>query len=1242
MKRLLSVILSVILLLPASLLSAFADKSENVALGKMVVTSSGTGEDFAVDGNTATYWDSTVGRNTPHSTLTVDLMGWYRLDEVTVITYYDGARYYKFTVEISTDGIDYILIGDKDDTVPATASGVTFEAADMPVRYIKVTMTENSANPEYHICELMAFGTKDEDYKEEVLTEDKDDPDNIAFGKPTRANGNDIFSERVTDGKIKTAWTGTSFPQFVDVDLMDNYDISEISVYMPTSCEYTYTVYGSLDGVNFDRLAESNERKAGTEQGDTYTFDELINYRIIRVNVTSSVSGAKASVCEIKVHGIKNSTEVIPTREKLEFTSYDEWLLENHGVDINAIKDANGKYDIEDTYTEQDTIDALNGLVTRILGSEYVDWFEFAIAENPISDNDYYEICNSGSGKISIIGNDGVAIASGLNYYLKYYCKVNVSQQTKQVKMPESIILIEGDTLRKETECEVRYAYNFCTLSYTMQFYGFDEWQRELDYLMLNGVNVILDTTASEALWVMYLQQYGYTADEAIDFVCGYAYKAWWLMGNLENFGGNVGDRWIYDTLEMARVNQRYMTVMGCMPCLNIFAGTLPADFSEKAGETLAEMGYPDIGDHMTGTGYWAGFVRPHSLNSTFSGFKKMSDDFYSVQNHLYGRITDYYAGDFLHEIEAGFQLDASFNKAELSRTVLDYLIEENDDACWIMQSWWENPLPEVVEGFGDNREDHVLMLDLAAASGPRWTNTDSFGGLEFGGCGWVFCMLDNYGGRTGMNGAFENVMNGLFDAYEGASHFKGIGITPEGTEENPASYDFYWELIWVSPDDIPDGQSRKEFVEKYVEEWISEYALRRYGSDSENIQEAWKLLGETVYGKKNVNGTAFDSIYGQYPALVGSDGRALYYSGITPYYDTEKLEQALELMMLEFDNLKDEETYIYDLCDIMVQVMTNNSASFYTNMVYGLINGDFEKFRSYKNKFVRCMELIDEISSYVDDTTLANWVGRVDNWVNDEHTGEYSDYDIDTMKHNSLILITTWASHESLVGYANRAYSGLVNDYYCKMWSGYLDETESLISDGEYTIPEADRALYFKYAWDLIVSRGEKYTQSNTDTDTVRGLKEIYTEISDRQLKSATRFINNIVIADSGSGLAIEDKKLNGVTDTMTAGYLSAALKGDTEGTIGILDENGNQLAEDAKLTAGCKVILLDKYGAKSDFLNIESIEKTEATGEESTEENTSEDENSQVGVWTVVIIAIAAVILAGTAVVLKKKKSK
>ncbi len=41
--------------------------------------------------------------------------------------------------------------------------------------------------------------------------------------------------------------------------------------------------------------------------------------------------------------------------------------------------------------------------------------------------------------------------------------------------MPEEIVKI-NDVVRRDTSIKIRYAFNYCTLSYTFAFFGEEEW----------------------------------------------------------------------------------------------------------------------------------------------------------------------------------------------------------------------------------------------------------------------------------------------------------------------------------------------------------------------------------------------------------------------------------------------------------------------------------------------------------------------------------------------------------------------------------------------------------------------------------------------------------------------------------------------------------------------------------------------------------------------------------------------
>ena len=90
--------------------------------------------------------------------LMVDLEKETALGKVTLYTYWDGGRSYRYTIELSRDGKTWTMAGDgSQNTKAATANGYTHEFPRQTARYIKVTMISNSANRGLHVVEVRAW-----------------------------------------------------------------------------------------------------------------------------------------------------------------------------------------------------------------------------------------------------------------------------------------------------------------------------------------------------------------------------------------------------------------------------------------------------------------------------------------------------------------------------------------------------------------------------------------------------------------------------------------------------------------------------------------------------------------------------------------------------------------------------------------------------------------------------------------------------------------------------------------------------------------------------------------------------------------------------------------------------------------------------------------------------------------------------------------------------------------------------
>jgi len=141
------------------------DYRKTLTTGKAVTASAGVGTghgpEHAVDGliDIGRFWG--CGGPAPQW-WRVDLGKTVTLGEVHVFPYWDGRRYYQYTVEVSADGKKWTEVVDRrKNTAPATPQGHRHALEPAAGRYIRVTLLKNSANPGLHLVEVRAFEASD-------------------------------------------------------------------------------------------------------------------------------------------------------------------------------------------------------------------------------------------------------------------------------------------------------------------------------------------------------------------------------------------------------------------------------------------------------------------------------------------------------------------------------------------------------------------------------------------------------------------------------------------------------------------------------------------------------------------------------------------------------------------------------------------------------------------------------------------------------------------------------------------------------------------------------------------------------------------------------------------------------------------------------------------------------------------------------------------------------------------------
>ena len=640
------------------------------------------------------------------------------------------------------------------------------------------------------------------------------------------------------------------------------------------------------------------------------------------------------------------------------------------------------------------------------------------------SPEDFFELDSKGR-KIVIRGNNYISIAAGLNWYLKYYAGIQIAWNNPRPRLSNVRFPRPKQPERHSTDMLVRYYMNYCTFSYSTAFWDWTRWEQEIDWMALHGINLPLSVTGTATVWRNTLQELGYDKTQIDNFIAGPAHQAWWLMNNLEAWGGpNPADWYDKQAALEQKIVERYRE-WGMRPVFAGYAGMIPSDTT-----MWRKLGLTQIQD----PGQWCGYQRPAFLQPTDPMFTRIADTYYKHLKALYGNDAQYFAIDPFHEggSTAGVDLPAA------GQAIYDAMKRANPAAVWVAQAWQSCPHPEMIR---DLPGGDMLILDLFSDSKPMWGDPSSPVQRPngYGRHDWLFCMLQNFGGNGGMSGRMQAVIDGYYLARspemieKGASrHMQGIGATPEAIEQNPIMYELLFELPW-----------RPEKFDRF--QWVQDYALARYGHSLPQIQEAWRILGHTVYDQGKAVRT--ESVLCARPALrvdkVASWGNAQM------AYDAEETERALGLLLEVADKFRGCNNFEYDIVDVARQAVSDKANGLLKRIETAYDEGNREKFRKLSDDFLGLILLQDSLLSSRKEFMVGPWIESAMRWS--RYPAEQDYY-----RWNARTLLTTWghkraANVGGLRDYAHREWAGMLRDFYYPRWKTFFDA----LNRGE--LPPAD-----------------------------------------------------------------------------------------------------------------------------------------------------------------------------------------
>lgn len=613
-------------------------------------------------------------------------------------------------------------------------------------------------------------------------------------------------------------------------------------------------------------------------------------------------------------------------------------------------------------------------------------------------------------GHLTVCGSTPVAVCRGFYDYVRSNNYGVATWSITNIALPEQL---DDQALKLVVSpFKHRYYMNVCTFGYTMPYWKWENWQRELDWMALHGFDMPLSPIGSEAIFARVWKKMGMTDEEIGDFVTGCAHLPWFRMGNMSKLDGNLSQAFYDQTIELEHKIVDRMNELGMSPIYNAFAGFVPEALKRIHPEVeLVETGWRDRDCYVA-----------HYLPSNTDLYKEIATMYIQEWEKEFGKCK-YYLADSFNEMEIPFAEKGTQERfdqiADYGKHLYKSICDVNPDAVWVMQGWmfgfqrhiWD---PESIRAlFSAVPDDKLVLLDLSVdfnygiwQSEYTWNYAPKIYNKQ-----WVYSTVPNFGGRTCPIGNLDFYLNGHLRALTSPNkgNLMGYGTAPEGVENNEVTYEAISDAAWSS--------SYKD-----IDEWLKSYTLSRYGKYPENLVTFWDKM------QKSSN--------------RGFSSRAVYRIQVQPFrrlsgcYDTTPTHfEALESFIAAADEMGDNEAYRRDAA-LYAGLYAFGKADLLAFKIYNsYLEGNLEKAAEQEKDFRRMMLTADKFLHSVPQYDLQRWIDFARAWgVTPEEQ--------DRNETNARRLVTTWGpgrAYDGLNDYSARIWSGLIRDYYLPRWENYF-----------------------------------------------------------------------------------------------------------------------------------------------------------------------------------------------------------
>lgn len=693
-------------------------------------------------------------------------------------------------------------------------------------------------------------------------------------------------------------------------------------------------------------------------------------------------------------------------------------------------------------------------------------------SQEPRSAADY----RAAGGRLTLRATDPVAASVALGRYARTHLGTRLTWSRPRVNEGH---FPDAPRTAVSSPHAVRYYLNVVTFGYSTPFWGWDRWEREIDWMALHGVTHPLVLVAHEAVLAEAFRRAGLPDAEAAGWIGGAVHFPWTFMGGMHSFGGLLPARWAERRVDLARRILARMRELGMTPVLPGFGGHVPR-----------ALAGPGPVDEIEWQGWHVPLLHPESPR-----FQELHATFAAVQRELLGPGTGFYAVDpYIESVPPSGDVEylRAAGRGTYRALAAAARATSEPDPVWVLQGWpfhykgtfWT---PDRVAAYlRDVPADRTLVLDLWGEHVPLHAALLADGG-PLAGRPWVWCALHNFGGRPALFGDLAGLVRDMRALPDGVAHLRGVGLAPEAIENNEVFYELATDLAW---DDAPRSPAD-------LDAWLESFVLTRYGRSglipdpvqgpAEVALRAWHTIYSTLYGAGRTRSvptpviarpwsaglpfpaqrSAGEAISGPQPPTPSSDVDAENDPATAAALprlaeavrDLTAVREALSHGPSEDGSGADPDgratpgdMLAADIAELTGHVLAQGTRVHVRGILAAARAGDPDGVRDHMERLRADLLALDALAAERPETRVSTWIDAARAW------GDTA-AERDAMEREARSLVSVWGGqHNGLHDYSGRHWHGLVRELYLPRWQAWADWLADAAAAGPVP-PDADPA---------------------------------------------------------------------------------------------------------------------------------------------------------------------------------------